>query len=100
MDVAQEKNTISLNSNRKTQYLLIATENKAIRTNHNKARIAKMLQNGKCRLYSDRDKTTNHIISKCCKLAGKEYKTRHDQVGKVIYWELCKKFKFERTNKC
>ena len=29
----------------------------------------------------------------------KEFKTRHDWVEKVIYWELCKKFKFDHTNK-
>ena len=29
----------------------------------------------------------------------KKYKTRHDWVGKVIHWELCKKFKFNHTNK-
>ena len=32
-------------------------------------------------------------------LAQKEYKTKHDLVGKVIPWELCKKLKFEFTNK-
>ena len=41
----------------------------------------------------------NHIISKCNKLAQKEYKTRHDWVGKVIHWELCKELKFDHTNK-
>ena len=41
----------------------------------------------------------NHIISECCKLAQKEYKTRHDWVGKVIHWKLCKKLKFDHTNK-
>ena len=44
--------------------------------------------------------TINHIISECSKLAQKEYKTRHDWVGKVIHWEMCKKFKFDHTNKC
>ena len=29
----------------------------------------------------------------------KEYKSRHDWVGKEIHWELCKKFKFNHTNK-
>ncbi len=33
------------------------------------------------------------------KLAQKEYKTRHDWVSKVINWEMCKKFKFDHTNK-
>ena len=29
----------------------------------------------------------------------KEYKTRHDWVGKVIYLEMCKKFNSDHTNK-
>ena len=41
----------------------------------------------------------NHLISECSKFAQKAYKTRHDGVGKVIYWELCKKFKFDYANK-
>ena len=41
----------------------------------------------------------NHIISKCSKLAQKEFKTRYDWVGKVIHWEMCRKFTFDHTNK-
>ena len=41
----------------------------------------------------------NHIISECSKLAQKQYKDRHDWVGKVIQWELCKRFNFDYTNK-
>ena len=33
------------------------------------------------------------------KLTQKEYKTRQDWVGKMTHWELCKKFKFDHTNK-
>ena len=47
----------------------------------------------------DRDERVNHIISKCSKLAQKEYKTRHDWVGKVIYWVLNKILKFDHTTK-
>ena len=50
-------------------------------------------------LCDDRDETINHIISDCSKLAQKVYKARHDWVGKVIHWEMCKKFKFDHTNK-
>ena len=32
-------------------------------------------------------------------IAQKEYKTRKDWVGRVIHWELWKKFKFDHTNK-
>ena len=84
---------------REIESLLIAAQNNAVRSNHIKARIDKTQQNSKCRLCDDRDETTNHLISECNKLAQKEYKIRHDRVGKVIYWEKCKKFKFVHTNK-
>ena len=41
----------------------------------------------------------NQIISKYGKLAQKKYKTRYDWMGKVIYWELCKRLKFEQVAK-
>ena len=43
--------------------------------------------------------TVNHIISECSKLTQKEFKTRHDRVGKVIHWELCKRLNFDYTTK-
>ena len=33
----------------------------------------------------------NPIIGEYSKLTQKEYKTRYDRVGKVIFWELFKK---------
>ena len=87
------------NFKRETESFLIAAQNNAIRTNHIKARIDKMQQNSKCRLCSDWNETINHIISECSKLAQKEYTTRHNWVGKVINWEMRKKFKFVHTNK-
>ena len=54
--------------------------------------------NPKCKLSRERDKTINNI-SKCSKLAQKEYKTRNDWVEKVIRWELCKRLKFDYTAK-
>ena len=74
----------------------MAAQNSAIRTNHIKARIDKTQQNRKCRLH---DETINYIISECSKLAKKEYKARHDCVGKVIHREMCKIFKFDHANK-
>ena len=86
------------NFKRETECILMAAQNSAIRTNHIKARIDKTQQNSKCRLCGDRDETINHI-SECSKLAQEEYKARHDWVGKVIHWEMCKKFKFDRDDK-
>ena len=88
------------NFKRETESLLMAAQNNSIRTNHVKARIDKTQQNRKCRPCGDRDETINHTISECSKLVQKEYKTRHDRVGKVIHSEMCKKLKFDHTNKC
>ena len=87
------------NLKRETEFLLIAAQNSALRTNHIKPKIDKTQQNSKCRLCGDKDETINHIISECSQLEHKEYKARHDWVGKVIHWEICKKFKFDHTDK-
>ena len=88
------------NLKRETEFHPRAAQNNAIRTNHINAGIDKMQQNSKCCLCGDRYETINHIISDCSKLAQKVYKTRHEWVeGKVIHWELCKKFKFDHMNK-
>ena len=64
-------------------------------TNHIEARINKTQQSSRYRLCGDIQETIIHIISESCKLAQKEYKTRHNTVGK----ELCKNFKLTiRTN--
>ena len=49
-------------------------------------------------LCAERAETINHTISKLCKLAQKEYKTRRDWVGKVIHRKLCKKIEFDHKN--
>ena len=72
---------------RETESLLIA------------ARINKTQQNSWCRLCGYWDETINHIISESSKLAQKDYKTRYDWVGKIIYRELCEKIIFDYMNK-
>ena len=63
------------------------------------AKIDNTQQNCKRRFCGDRDETIDHVRSECSKLAQKEYKSRYDSVGKVIDWELCKKLKFDHTDK-
>ena len=66
--------------------------------NYIKAKIGKTRQNYKCRLFGDKDEVINPI-SECSKLAQKEYKSRHDWMGRVTHKELCKKIKFVATTK-
>ena len=86
------------NFKREIETLLMAGQNIAITTNHIKVRIDKTQQNSKRRLCSDRDEIINHMISECSKLAQKEYKARDDWVGKLIHWEMLKKFKFDHAH--
>ena len=94
MDVAKKGNL-----ERETKSLLIAAQNNAIRTNHIQIKIDKMQRNSRSRLCGDRNETINHILSECSKFAQKEYNTRHDCLCEVNHWELCKKLKFDHTNK-
>ena len=87
------------NLKKETEFLMITAQNYAITTNYVKGKIDNIQQNCKCWLGRDIDETINHIISKCRKLAQKKYKTGNDWMRKLIHWELCKKFKFDRTNK-
>ena len=61
-----------------------------------KAKIDKIQQNITYRLCVDRGEIINHIISE---LVQKECKTRYDWMKKGIHLGLCKKFKFDHTNK-
>ena len=42
-----------------------------------------------------KQETVNRKLSEC----SKEYKTRHELIGKETYQELCKKFQFDYTTK-
>ena len=64
-----------------------------------KAKIDKPQKDSKSGLCINIFETIYHLISECRKLVPKVYKTRHEWVGKVIHWEVCKKLKFDHTNK-
>ena len=49
--------------------------------------------------YVMKDETVNHKENEYSELEQKEYKTRHDWVGKVIHWELWKRSTFYHANK-
>ena len=78
---------------RETQSLQIVAQKNA------KGTLDKTQQNNKYRLWGDRDEPINCLTSECSKIAHKEYKTRHEWVGKVIQWELSKKVTFDHANK-
>ena len=77
----------------------MAAQNQIIRTNLVKAKIDKSQGDSLCRVCRKVDKSTDHIVSSCSKLAQKEYKRRHDNLGKIVNWKLAKKCNFETGDK-
>ena len=45
------------------------------------------------------DESIDHIVSGCSKLPQKEYKRRHDNLGKIVYLKLARKCNFEAGDK-
>ena len=73
----------------------MATQNQSIRTNLVKVRIDKSQGDSLCRICRKVDESIDHIVSGCSKLAQKEYKRRHGNLGKIVHWKLARKCKFE-----
>ena len=78
---------------------MCAAQDQAIRTNAIKVRIDRTQTDTKCRLCKTPDETVSHIVSECSNLAKREYKRRHDMVGKRIHWEICKKYQVKVKDK-
>ena len=54
-----------------------------------KFQVDKSMESALCKLHHERGKSVSHVISECTKLAQTEYKKRHDNVARMIHWELC-----------
>ena len=82
-----------------TESLIVAAQNQSIRPDLVKARIDKRQGNslyGVCRKVHE---SIDHIVSSCSKLAQKEYKRRHDNLGKIVHWKLARKCNFKAGDK-
>ena len=77
----------------------MAAQNEIIRTNLVNARIDRSQGDSLCRVCRKVDESIDHIVSGCGKLAQKEYKRRHDNLGKIVNWKLTRKCNFEARDK-
>ena len=80
---------------RETESLIVAAQNQSIRTNLVKAKIDKSQEDSLCRVCRKVNKSIDHIVSGYSKLAQKQYKRRHDNLGKIVQWKLPRKVKTE-----
>ena len=84
---------------RKTESLTVAAQNQSIRTNLVKARIDKSQGDSLCRVCRKVDESIDHVVSGCSKVAQKQYKRRHDKLGKIVHWKLTRRYNFEAGDK-
>ena len=82
-----------------TEALICAAQEQALRTKYVKYNIDHTGDSPLCRLCGAAGETVTHIISACTILVQKEYKRRHDNVARIVHWELCGKFGLERPEK-
>ena len=84
---------------RETEALITAAQDQAIKTNNIKANIDKTQENDLCRMCCQAKETLSHIVIGCSKLAQQEYKRRHNNVARVVRWDLQGKCSFSRVDK-
>ena len=72
-----------------TESLVFAAQEQATRTNVIKGKIDKLQKQTKCRICGRHDDAINYIASEYSKLAQREYKRRHNWIGRHIHWEIC-----------
>ena len=77
----------------------MAAQNQSIRTNLVKAKIDKSQGNSLCRVCRKVDESIDQVVDVCSKVARKEYKRRHDNLGKIVHWKLARKCNFEAGDK-
>ena len=82
-----------------TESLTVAAQNQSIRTNLVKAKIDKSQEDSLCRVCRKVDRSTYNIVSGCSKLAQKEFKRKHDNLGKTVHWKLARKCNIDAGDK-
>ena len=82
-----------------TEAIITAAQDQALRTNWIKAVIDKQNISPKCRVCQNADESAMHIASGCEGLAKRQYKIRHDTIGRRVHWELCRKYGIECSEK-
>ena len=84
---------------KETEVFIMAAQDQAMRTNAIKTKIAKTVNDSKCRLCKEKKETVDHLVSACSKIALTNYKDRHNKVASMLHWNLCKKYHLPAADK-
>ena len=83
----------------KNEALIFAAQEQALRTNYVKFNIDKSVDSPLCRMCNQKREIIHHILSECKMLAEKEYKSRHDNIARLVHWKPCCKYDMSRGEK-
>ena len=75
-----------------TESYICAAQENVLETRARKAYIYGEDVNPKCRICGLWDENVMHLASGCKELAKRQYVIRHDNMGKRVHWELCRKY--------
>ena len=75
-----------------TEALICSAQEQALRTKYMRFHIDHTAESTLCRMCGSKGEAVAHVVSECRKLSQTEYKGRHDNVARYIYWQLCGKF--------
>ena len=70
---------------RETESLNVTTQDQCIKTDMIKTKIGKSLNDLLCRLCKSTSERIDNIVTECSRLAQKEYKKRHDKMGRIVH---------------
>ena len=76
---------------KETEGRLTAAHDEALRTNAMKASIEKQDVSLICRMCREKDETINHLICECNKVVQIYYRPWHDNVARMIHWNILRK---------
>ena len=82
-----------------TEVLIFAAQEQALRTNYVKFHVDKTVESPLCRMCNEKSESVSHLVSECSKLAKRKYKRRHDNVARIIHWEMCRLYELDRADK-
>ena len=82
-----------------TEAYIFAAQEQALPTNWLKARIQGAGGNPICRKCKEKVETVTHLVSGCSSLSQFHYRKRHDKMGLRVYWELCRKYGIQCSDK-
>ena len=79
----------------KRENLTLATQDQWVRTKLIKTTIDKSQNDPLYRLCKSPSESIYHIVSGCRKLAQKDYKRVHDNMGRIVHWDIGRKCDFK-----